>query len=296
MPLSLAIVGDMHGQFDATDVEYFNASSYDALLMVGDLATKNPDSVFRLVPLLNQLTKPTYLIPGNHDTTGIRQLIGEITHNDFLVRFGAPSQSTRMEKFARLLATPTLCGYSIHNLGKLSLVAARPFSMGDSRASSVGDPFALPVNFKPYLEKIYGITTLYESKERLMSLIDRVNPPYIVLAHHGPFGLGEKATDMFGADFLPTETDFGDRDLSAAIDYAHKIKKPPLAVIAGHMHYPTKHGKKNKTWHLKKDGVLYINAARWPRIFKEGAKTVRHHISLTVDSGARIETEARYIS
>src|SRR5262249_47563908 len=113
--------------------------------------------------------------------------------------------------------------------------------------------------------------------------------------HHGPHGLGAKATDMFGADFLPEETDFGDADLTEAIRHAMQIEKPPLAVIAGHMHYPTKHGKKSKQWWLRRDGILYVNAARWPRIFRHHEKTLRHHVRLNIAADGNTEIAACYV-
>ncbi|HRP68112.1 MAG TPA: metallophosphoesterase [Turneriella sp.] len=292
--MKLAIIGDMHQQFDADDISFFNASDYDALLFVGDLASKNPESVFKLLPHLESLTKPAYLILGNHDTTGIRQLIGEITHADFLVQLGTPAQTERMERLKNTLKHVTLCGYSIHDLGDIRLLAARPFSMGDSRASKVAHPMRLTVNFKPYMQKNYNVATLQDSALKLQSLINAVNPPYLILAHNGPYGLGKKVTDLFGADFLPEETDFGDRDLKAAIDYAHKIGKPPLAVVAGHMHYPTKHGNIMKEWYKVQEDVHYINAARWPRIFRNEGRLVHHHVALSFE-GKNCIVEAREI-
>lgn len=278
----------MHMQFDENDVQFFNQSDYDAILMVGDLSSKNPDSMFKLMPLLNALTKPTYLIPGNHDTTGVRQLIGEIMHNDFLINFGTDSQVSRMKKLRKELVAPVLCGYSQHTLVPgLAMIAARPFSMGSTNST---------VNFKPFLQKEFGVSTLAESAGRIKTLIDGINPPYLILAHHGPFGLGAKATDMFGADFLPQETDFGDQDLADAVAHALAIGKPPLAVIAGHMHYPTKHGKKPKQWWLKRDGILYLNAARWPRIFRHEGRELHHHLRLSVSANGATEIEACYVA
>lgn len=283
----IAIVGDMHMQFDERDVAFFNDSEYNCILFVGDLASKNPDSLFRLLPHLNALTKPAYLIPGNHDTTGVRALIGEVTQNQFLINFGAGSQPGRFEKLKTGLTGPVLCGYSRHTLDiGFDLVAARPFSMGSTNAT---------VNFRPFLEKEYGVGSLGASVAKLKTLIDAANPPYLILAHHGPYGLGKLATDMWGADFLPHETDFGDTDLADAITHAQQIKKPPLAVIAGHMHYPTKHGKKPKQWWMKKDDILYINAARWPRIFKHEGRELRHHIRLTIAADGVCEATACYV-
>lgn len=274
-------------QFDENDVQFFNDSDYDAILLVGDLSAKNPDSMFRLLPLLNQLTKPTYFIPGNHDTTGVRQLLGELMQNDFLISFGAESQTTRMQKLKHDLTGPVLCGYSNHNLaGGFGIVAARPFSMGSTNGT---------VNFRPFLEKEYGVSTLEQSRDKIKSLIDAIHPPYLILAHHGPYGLGAQPTDMFGADFLPQETDFGDRDLTEAIAYAVSKQKPPVAVVAGHMHYPTKHGKKPKQWWLQRGGILYINAARWPRIFRHEGRELHHHVRLTIHEGQRTEVAACYV-
>ncbi len=274
----LAIIGDAHMQFDEEDVRFFNASDYDAILFVGDLASRNPDSMFRLLPIINGLGKPAYLIPGNHDTTGVRQLLGELTQNEFLINFGASSQPGRMQRLKAELKGAILCGYSLHSLpGNLQMVAARPFSMGSTNRT---------VNFRPFLEKEYGVSTIEASRDKIISLIDEVQSPYIIFAHHGPFGLGSKATDIWGADFLPQETDFGDHDLAEAIHYAHSIGKAPLAVIAGHMHYPTKHGKKPKQWYKRQNGVLYVNAARWPRIFRHEGKLMHHHVRLTVQGNS----------
>jgi uncharacterized protein (TIGR04168 family) len=284
----LAIIGDAHMQFDDDDVRFFNSSDYDAILFVGDLASKNPDSMFRLLPVINRLSKPAYLIPGNHDTTGVRAIIGEVTQNQFLINFGASSQPGRMQRLKTELTGATLCGYSLHQLpGNLQMVAARPFSMGSTNRT---------VNFRPFLEKEYGVATLGESREKIKSLIDRVSSPYLVLAHHGPLGLGSKATDMWGADFLPQETDFGDADLAEAIAYAHSVGKSPLAVIAGHMHYPTKHGKKPKQWWIRKEGVLYINAARWPRIFRHEGRLLHHHVRLEIAQGEVVQVAAQYVA
>jgi uncharacterized protein (TIGR04168 family) len=284
----LAIIGDMHMQFDAADVDFFNQSDYDALLFVGDIASKNPDSLYRLLPLLNSIRKPAYLIPGNHDTTGVRQLLGELTQNNFLINFGAAAQPDRMARLRNELTGPVLCGYSAHSISdRLDLVTGRPFSMGSTNGT---------VNFEPYLRREYGVSTLEQSADKITSLIEACNPSYLLLAHHGPHGLGQRATDMFGADFLPHETDFGDRDLTSVVERAVASGKPPVAVIAGHMHYPTKHGKKPKQWYLRRDGILYVNAARWPRIFTHADKLWHHHVCLEVGAEKPPEVYACYVS
>ncbi len=283
--LRLAVIGDVHLQFDATDVAWFNSADYDALLFVGDFVARDPNGLFRILPHINALTKPVYIIPGNHDTTGLIQLAGEIMHNDFLSDLGAPAQKERLEKFRAGLHTAQLCGYSCHELSpQLEMVAARPFSMGGG------------LNFKKVMRDVYGIRSLADSTAAIQQQIAKVTKPYVILAHHGPFGLGSAATDIFGADFLPNAGDWGDRDLREAIDYSQTIGRTPLAVIAGHMHYPTKHGKLSRTWFTERNGILYINAARWPRIFRHEGKLWRHHVRLEIKDKKVFVVKGQYVS
>jgi uncharacterized protein (TIGR04168 family) len=86
---------------------------------------------------------------------------------------------------------------------------------------------------------------------------------------------------MWGCDFKPGGGDWGDPDLAVAIDYARQAGKRVLAVVAGHMHLETRHGRQ-RPWRIERHGTLYINAARVPRIYTREAETHRHHVELKI--------------
>ncbi len=104
----------------------------------------------------------------------------------------------------------------------------------------------------------------------------------IFLAHHGPTGLGERRADLWGCDFRKEEGDFGDADLRVAIDYARVRGKRVLAVVAGHMHHRLRGGGMRK-WCETREEVLYVNAARVPRIFEDRDGLIHHHVDLVIE-------------
>jgi uncharacterized protein (TIGR04168 family) len=89
---------------------------------------------------------------------------------------------------------------------------------------------------------------------------------------------------MWGCDFKPDGGDWGDPDLAAALDYATASGKQVLAVIAGHMHLRTKLGSE-RPWRVERRGIMYINAARVPRITATDSDVHRHHVELIIDGG-----------
>ncbi|MCB1139979.1 MAG: hypothetical protein KDK23_14555, partial [Leptospiraceae bacterium] len=101
----------------------------------------------------------------------------------------------------------------------------------------------------------------------------------------GPAGLGSSPSDIWGCDFDPQRGDFGDADLTLALEAASELNKAPIAVVAGHMHHALKGGGE-RTWYLERNGVHYINAARVPRIYRENGEKRRHHIRIELDSSA----------
>jgi uncharacterized protein (TIGR04168 family) len=104
----------------------------------------------------------------------------------------------------------------------------------------------------------------------------------VFLSHNGPVGLGDAPHDMWGCDFKPGGGDWGDPDLTAAVEYAIACGKRVLAVVAGHMHLRTKHGHE-RPWCARRDDTLYVNAARVPRIIARDREVHRHHVELIID-------------
>jgi uncharacterized protein (TIGR04168 family) len=273
--VTLALIGDIHKHFDAADVDYFNRSDCDLLLFVGDLAWQWAPHIRRMASCIARLEKPALLIPGNHDVANGFQSLAEYMHWRWLARLSGRGHVRHHQRLGRWLQPVTLCGYSVHpyvvdGLG-FDVVAGRPYALGGSQLS-----------FAPFLWKQFGVRTLEESTGLMKQLIDQARSERLIfLAHNGPLGLGDQPADIWGCDFDPRHGDFGDRDLTAAIEYAKFRGKQVLAVIAGHLHLRTKQGQQ-RIWHVQRDGTHYINAARVPRIFTSDAKQLRHYIRLSL--------------
>lgn len=276
--VKLALVGDVHGLWTESDVDYFNQSDYDALLFVGDLGTLRPGGDLPVARRVAPLTKPTLLIPGNHDAVAISELVAETLGVSLRSRRRARRHARRVERLRRALGPVQLVGFSHHTLysgaDSIGVIAARPHSMGGQ------------LNFAGYLNRAFDVADLEASAAKLCAVIDACpHDRLLVLAHNGPSGLGAAATDMFGADFKRPAVDWGDRDLRHALAHARHVGKQVLAVVAGHMHLRTKQGAERVSQRVV-DGVLYVNAARVPRIARDGESRVHHHVALTIDGSS----------
>lgn len=276
MTMRLAIVGDVHGCWDQTDTDYFNRKKYHALLCTGDL----PPLIGSL-PTARRLAKlqlPAYMIPGNHDATTALQFLSELKHLPRLASLFSLGHERREARLQQALGPVKLVGYSLDilNLGKKSigLIGGRPYSMGGDR-----------LYFSTYLKRRHGITSFEDSARKLCALVDQAPQDIIFLSHNGPAGLGSARDDIWGCDFRGSGGDFGDPDLRTAIDHATTHGKRVHAVVAGHMHHRLKGGDggERHSWQVQEKGVLYINAARVPRIRYHADGQPHHHIALTLD-------------
>ena len=271
--LRLGVIGDLHTHWDDIDVAQLNGSAYDLLFFTGDLGGGTPQSSLRIARDLSRLTKPTLVMPGNNDTVDIDALAAELTHRTGMAKLSAMKQGESSAAGGQA----QLCGYSVHATPvpelDLTLVAARPHSMGGPELS-----------FPDYMRTTYGIASMQDSTDRLVSLVDAAQTSRLIfLAHNGPTGLGAEPEDMWGCDFKPGGGDWGDPDLTTAIDYARQQQREVLAVVGGHMHLRTKSGAL-RPWQAQRDATLYVNAARVPRIFSGKDDVYRHHVALSVDA------------
>jgi uncharacterized protein (TIGR04168 family) len=268
----LAVIGDLHTHWDDVDVAQFRQSDYDLLFFTGDLGGGTPDSSLRMARAMSGLGRPALVMPGNNDTGDIALLAAELAARTGIQALLAAARNDLDGHH------PTrLCGYSQHSIhvaGRdIGLIAGRPHSMGGPHLS-----------FAEYMAETYGINSLSASARRLHGLVDECPAGELIfLAHNGPTGLGDSASDIWGCDFRDGAGDWGDPDLADAIAYAQSRGKTVLAVIAGHMHLRTRQGV-TRPWQLERDGVLYLNAARVPRIFTTDEDVVRHHVAVTIDA------------
>lgn len=286
--LRLALVGDVHLSFGPKDVEALDGGGYDLVLFVGDLAGYSFRGALRVARYIAALRTPAIVVPGNHDCITPQQMLAEIMGHERSVALLTGGEEARVAELRRALAPAILTGYGLHPLPvrrgpPIDLVTARPHSFGGPSLS-----------FRPYLERAHGVASLEASAARICARVDESRAGRLVfLAHNGPSGLGARRSDIWGCDFRRSEGDFGDPDLRLAIDHARAQKKHVIAVLAGHMHHALRGGGGQRRW-LSRDaeGTLHVNAARVPRVFREGGVERRHHLEVVIDDG---EVEAREV-
>lgn len=271
--MKLAVIGDVHHAWDDDDTAYFNASDHDAILFVGDLYNFSIQRGLAAATELAKLQKPALLVPGNHDAIHPALLAAEITGRQSLIKLASYGTRQRVRELREAVGGVEVGGYSVHRLqDDLDVIVARPHSMGGSS-----------ISFAPHLADAYGVTNHEESVRKLKQCVDDSSAERVLfLAHNGPKGLGEGRQDLWGCDFRREQGDFGDNDLREAIDYACEGGKRVLAVVAGHMHHKLRGGGV-RAWSEERAGILYVNAARVPRIFEERGSTYHHHIDLLVE-------------
>ena len=270
--IRVGVIGDVHLAFGPADVAYLDAQNYDVVLFVGDLSGYARRGALRVAKYVRSLKTRALVIPGNHDTVGAPQLVAEMMQNETAIAMLGAGQRERVEELRTSLAPAELVGYSLHVVGDLALIAARPHSFGGPRLA-----------FRPYLKEAFRVESIESSAARLCSLIDDVKHERIVfLAHNGPSGLGDRRDAIWGCDFRRSEGDFGDPDLEIAIAHARSCGKRVLAVVAGHMHHALRL-RGTRKWIEERDDTLYVNAARVPRVFKHEGKEQRHLVEITID-------------
>jgi uncharacterized protein (TIGR04168 family) len=281
---AVAVIGDLHSAWEVEDIGYFQRADYPLVLVTGDLGHAGSNDARRIARSFAQLAPKVLVMPGNNDAADYPHIRAEITYRraraDLLLDAVADGDSISPSR-----GGAQLCGYSLHPLAlnrfELTVVAGRPFSMG-------GPELAFP----EALARLHDVHSLRDSTERLCALVDDAISDHLVfLAHNGPAGLGAAPEDLWGRDFHPDAGDWGDLDLSAAIDHARQRGRNVLAVVAGHMHWAVV-GQESVTrrWQLQRDGILYVNAARVPRVFTYQGRTVRHHVHLQLGpNGATAE-------
>ncbi|MGB0590659.1 MAG: metallophosphoesterase [Myxococcota bacterium] len=281
--MKLAAIGDVHLAFNDADLATFNASDYAAVLITGDLPGMRHGQAYDVAARLAGLTRPAFMVPGNHDATTVPQLLSDIAG----VKGGPLNRpGPHRERIARLddaLGPVTLGGYSAHELGGgVSLVIGRPHAQGGG------------LSFPATLADRFDVHSMAESAERLIEAVDATQGERLVfLAHNGPSGLGATATDIWGCDFKRGAGDWGDPDLAVAIAHAREIGRQVLAVVAGHMHHKTRGGAQ-RIWHVEREGIAYINAAQVPRILRREGQRLHHHVALDL-TGDTCQVEAIWV-
>lgn len=249
--VAIAIIGDVHDQWEAADGEALQHLGVDLALFVGDFGNE----AVEVVRSIAALDLPKAVILGNHDAWYSASEWG---------RRKCPydrQQEDRVQQQLDCLGA-THVGYTYLDFPtlNLSVVGGRPFSWGGSDWK----------NGEFYQER-YGVGNFTESTQRMVAAAQAAQfDTVLYLGHCGPLGLGDRPEAPCGKDWQPIGGDHGDPDLAAAIAQTRQLDKTVPLVAFGHMHHGLRHTKEYQRQSLAIDeaGTVYLNAARVPRIVK----------------------------
>ncbi|PRW59109.1 metallophosphoesterase [Chlorella sorokiniana] len=261
--VTLAVVGDVHSQWDADSEAALAWLGADVAVFVGDFG----EEVVQLVERIAALPQPKVVCLGNHDAwfsltpNGRRRYARAMLQSSSLAAREAYTEGGSTPAIARqldALGTDHI-GYSSKRFPELglTLVGARPFSKGGKQWSDVAD----------FYEEHYGVGGHQDSALRILdvALGAAEGDCRVVVAHNGPAGLGGRRHCICGVDWTEPEADFGDPDLQEALDMMHAQGVRVPLVLFGHMHSQLKgRGHRNMVEVDPATGTVYINAAVLP--------------------------------
>ena len=276
--VKIAVIGDVHDQWEAADGEALRSLGVDLALFVGDFGNESVE----VVQAIASLDIPKAVILGNHDAWYTATEWG---------RQRCPydrAQEDWVQDQLDLLGEIHV-GYSKVDFPQfnLTVVGGRPFSWG-------GEIWR---NADFYRER-YGVADFAESTERIMAAVN--NAAYntiIFLGHNGPVGLGDRPEDPCGKDWEPLGGDFGDSDLANAIAQTKNLGKSIPLVTFGHMHHHLRHRKDclRTSISTNNDGTVYLNSASVPRIIHKGSHTERNFSLVTLQAGVIIQASLVWV-
>jgi uncharacterized protein (TIGR04168 family) len=244
----IAIVGDIHSQWDLADNQLLHYLGADIALFVGDFGNED----VAIAEIIAQLELPKAVILGNHDAWFSATSWG---------RSQCPydrTQEDRVQEQINILGE-SYVGYGQRSFPQfnLSVVGSRPFSWG-------GDQW----RNKDFYQSRFGVNSFAESTAKILEAAQQATGAQIIcIGHNGPAGLGDRPEDICGKDWQPVGGDFGDPDLAAAIAQLQSRGKSIPLVTFGHMHHQLRHTAEKLRTPVQRIGkTLYLNAARCPRI------------------------------
>lgn len=267
--IKIAIVGDVHDQWEAADAIALKQLGVDLVLFVGDFGNEAVELVGRIAAL----DLPKAVIFGNHDAWYTASDWGRSK------RPYDPSIEDRVQQQVDLLGT-SYVGYGKLDLPQfnLSIVGSRPYSWGGSQWK-----------YTDFYQERYGIDSFAASTQRIVESATSASCEHLIMiGHNGPTGLGADPESICGKDWgEPIGGDYGDPDLADAIAILRAQGKSIPLVAFGHMHHKLRHTKERlrQPLEIDPDGTVYLNAARCPRILATIERTVRNFSLVTIVAG-----------
>ncbi|MCM0591971.1 MAG: TIGR04168 family protein [Gloeotrichia echinulata IR180] len=266
--LKIAIVGDVHDQWEVEDGIALKHLGVDLALFVGDFGNESVE----VVKAIASLDIPKAAVMGNHDAWYTATEWG---------RKKCPYDRSKEDWVQEQL---DLLGSAHVGYGKLdfpdwqlTVVGGRPFTWGGPEW-----------RFTQICDERYGVTDLEESADKIFKAVKSAAYETIIfIGHNGPSGLGDRPEDPCGKDWHPIGGDFGDPDFGAAISQSLTAGKTIPLVTFGHMHHTLRHTKKvlRKPVFRSPEGTIYLNAARVPRIVENNGQKLRNFSLVTLEAG-----------
>lgn len=267
LAIKIAVIGDIHNQWDAEDEVALRHLEVDLVLLVGDFGNE----AIEIVREIAALSLPKAAVLGNHDAWytatpwGVKQCPYDRRYED------------RVQQQLDLLGDAHV-GYGKKDFPELGLtvVGGRPFSWG-------GSDWKNP----EFYGSRFGVNSFAESTARMVEAVKNAEFETIIfLGHCGPLGLGDRPEDPCGKDWQPLGGDHGDPDLADAIGQTHRLGKNVPLVAFGHMHHHLRHTKQRlRTPVVATKETLYVNAASVPRIIRQEEECLRNFTLVTLEAG-----------
>jgi len=266
--IQIAVIGDIHDQWEVTDNLILQALNIDLVLFVGDLGNES----VAIAALIADLAIPKAVILGNHDAY--------YTASDWGRKLSPYDhrQEDRVTEQLKLLGE-THVGYGKLDFPQfqLSVVGSRPFSWGGAEWKN-----------HTFLRDRYGVRNFRESTEIITKAVRATAYETVIfLGHNGPWGLGDQAEDICGRDWKPLGGDHGDPDFADAIAWSQNLGKHIPLVTFGHMHHSLRHTKAQLRTRVTQDeqGTVYLNSAAVPRIINHNGDRQRNFSIVTLENG-----------
>lgn len=257
--LRIAVVGDVHNQWDTQDEAALYALGVDLVLFVGDFGNE----AVEIVTQVAQLSMPRAIALGNHDAWHSATPWG---------RQKCPYDRSREDRVQQQLDAlgETHVGYRKQDFHapQISVVGGRPFSWG-------GPDW----KYADFYAERFGVDSMQHSGDRIIEAAQQTqHNTLIFLSHNGPAGLGKQPEAPCGRDWQPIGGDYGDPDLQTAIQAAKAFGKRIPLVTFGHMHHTLRHRKDclRQRIFLDTSGTLYLNAACVPRVIEQNSVLYRN--------------------
>lgn len=252
-PCKIAVVGDVHDQWDEGDERALQHLGVDLVLFVGDFGNESVE----IVRAISQVSLPKAAILGNHDAWFTATAWGKglrgLNHGD------------RVQQQLDLLGEAHV-GYGSRDFPELglSVVGGRPFSWGGPIWKNGS-----------FYQQRFGVDSFADSTAKIVAAAQQTSQSTLIfMGHNGPQGLGDQPEAPCGRDWNPIGGDYGDPDLTDAIAQARALGKQVPLVTFGHMHHSLRHTKARLRTQLAVDayGTVYLNAASVPRILPPESK------------------------